>query len=331
MTTFAYEGEHRFYFGAQAVLLDQSREMASEWAQGHILLNDAHAFVLGKFVEAERANNNKQYFTLEGLQVARPTIVNAPMNLNHSATIVGSFVATEMIYPAGESADSQEVLNPYIETLGCFWRYYFPEAYQVVKAAHSSGDLFYSMEAVPASISSIGGVDDSIEYPYEGRTSPSYSDDINERSCTAIKLNQPHFVGGALIIPPVKPGWSRADITQVSELMKNKFAEAELAYESIAEATPHLDARTWEMVMAELLLLDYEAEEARDFNEKQRKGMAKKGHAMPDGSFPIGNEGDLHNAIKLAGNAKDPAKARAHIKARAKAMGKSDLIPDSWG
>ena len=36
-----------------------------------------------------------------------------------------------------------------------------------------------------------------------------------------------------------------------------------------------------------------EDESRRTFNEDQRKNAAKKGAAMPDGSFPILNEGDL--------------------------------------
>ena len=59
----------------------------------------------------------------------------------------------------------------------------------------------------------------------------------------------------------------------------------------------------------------------RDFSAKERKTDAKSGAAMPDGSFPIEDAGDLANAMRLAGHAKDPAAARRHIKARAKALG----------
>lgn len=71
-------------------------------------------------------------------------------------------------------------------------------------------------------------------------------------------------------------------------------------------------------------------EEARKFSADQRKKMADKGTAKGDGSFPISNAEDLANAIRLAGNAKDPAAARRHIIRRAKALGLYDRIPDSW-
>jgi len=68
----------------------------------------------------------------------------------------------------------------------------------------------------------------------------------------------------------------------------------------------------------------------RDFTDKERQAMADKGHALPDGSFPIENKDDLSNAVRAIGRAKDPAKAKAHIKARAKDLGASDELPDDW-
>jgi hypothetical protein len=69
---------------------------------------------------------------------------------------------------------------------------------------------------------------------------------------------------------------------------------------------------------------------ARAFDTGKRKAMAKRGTAMPDGSFPIANAEDLRNAIQAIGRAKDPAKAKAHIRKRARALNLTSLIPDSW-
>jgi HK97 family phage prohead protease len=71
-------------------------------------------------------------------------------------------------------------------------------------------------------------------------------------------------------------------------------------------------------------------ETRKTFTADERKALAAKGHAMPDGSFPIENTEDLKNAIHLAGNAKDPAAAKAHIKKRAAALGASKMIPTDW-
>ena len=68
----------------------------------------------------------------------------------------------------------------------------------------------------------------------------------------------------------------------------------------------------------------------RDFTAEERKKLAEEGKAMPDGSFPIENKEDLKNAIRLAGQAKDKAKAIEFICRRARALGAEDMIPDEW-
>lgn len=71
-------------------------------------------------------------------------------------------------------------------------------------------------------------------------------------------------------------------------------------------------------------------EARKAFSAADRKAAAASGAAMPDGSFPIKDAEDLANAIHLAGNAKDPAAARKHIMARAKALGLTNQIPSTW-
>jgi hypothetical protein len=69
----------------------------------------------------------------------------------------------------------------------------------------------------------------------------------------------------------------------------------------------------------------------KNYDAAARKRMAENGEAMPDGSFPIANLDDLKNAIQAIGRASDPTAAKAHIRKRAKALGHSELIPESWG
>ena len=67
-----------------------------------------------------------------------------------------------------------------------------------------------------------------------------------------------------------------------------------------------------------------------DFTEAERRALAKRGLAMGDGSFPIRNAEDLHNAIQAIGRADDPAAARRHIIRRARALMLKREIPISW-
>jgi hypothetical protein len=69
----------------------------------------------------------------------------------------------------------------------------------------------------------------------------------------------------------------------------------------------------------------------RDYSPEKRDEYTKKGWAL-DGAYPIANVSDLKNAIRAYGRAAagDRTKVRRHIKKRARALGKTDLIPDSW-
>lgn len=70
-------------------------------------------------------------------------------------------------------------------------------------------------------------------------------------------------------------------------------------------------------------------------SEAQRQSLAKSGEAMPDGSFYIRNASDLANAIRAVGRVRPNTEAaraqvRRFIIKRAKALGLSDQIPDTW-
>lgn len=65
--------------------------------------------------------------------------------------------------------------------------------------------------------------------------------------------------------------------------------------------------------------------------EDQRRAWAKQGIAMPNGSYYIRNRSDLDNAIHAIGRGKGShAAIRAHITARARALGATSMLPDSW-
>lgn len=67
-----------------------------------------------------------------------------------------------------------------------------------------------------------------------------------------------------------------------------------------------------------------------DFNTEQRRRLASRGQAMPDGGFPIRNVSDLKNAIQAYGRATNKPAVKAWIKKRARALGAEDLLPDNW-
>lgn len=256
MTT-VVEGHNSFFLASGARLLEENKEVA--WAEKVIKPNPGIRWVLGKFVEANKANLNKQYWTLDHLRLAQPTIAYAPMNmLHHAHNIVGTFAATEMVYPTGggeeeakESA-AYEYDNPYIEALGAFWKWLFPNELQVVEAAHNCGSLFFSMECIAKTITCAGEIGCGTEYAYAGPSSETYCEHLN--SGEGVKqLNSPIFVGGALIFPPERPGWPGAEIKDLSSLVKEHQVAAERAYEGVKADAEHLSPKEWEYVMHMLL------------------------------------------------------------------------------
>ena len=67
-----------------------------------------------------------------------------------------------------------------------------------------------------------------------------------------------------------------------------------------------------------------------DFNQMQRRRLAAKRQAMPDGGFPIRNVADLKNAIQAFGRAKNKPAVKAWIKKRARELDATNLLPDNW-
>lgn len=67
----------------------------------------------------------------------------------------------------------------------------------------------------------------------------------------------------------------------------------------------------------------------REYSDEERKDMADKGLALPDGSFPIKDLEDLKNAIQAYGRSKDQSTTAKFIVKRAKALSAEDLIPDT--
>jgi len=80
-----------------------------------------------------------------------------------------------------------------------------------------------------------------------------------------------------------------------------------------------------------LLLKSADGEAEKFVSAEQRRKDAKSGVAMPNGDFPIPDEGHLRSAIgRLAEYKGDKAAAKRHIIERAKALGLTHLLPKDW-
>jgi hypothetical protein len=116
-----------------------------------------------------------------------------------------------------------------------------------------------------------------------------------------------------------------------TELAK-KVAELSSRFEGVRSARrDELTAR-----MAELSSRVKVSEEFNDgfgyIPRMERMKLAKKGYALPDGSYPITNVDSLKDSISAYGRGKPSKRAaiRRHIMKRARQLGKPDLIPEKW-
>src|SRR6185312_1838365 len=63
---------------------------------------------------------------------------------------------------------------------------------------------------------------------------------------------------------------------------------------------------------------------AKQFSTKKRQKLAKKGHARPDGSYPIETTKDVSNAVKDWHRSGGSSADKAHIVKNAKRLGMND-------
>lgn len=90
-----------------------------------------------------------------------------------------------------------------------------------------------------------------------------------------------------------------------------------------------------EMTADELRAAWYDAEIRAKYDAAAMKKMSKSGETMPNAhgepSYPIADEEDLHNAIHAIGRGHASHEAiKAHIIARAKALGLTHMLPADW-
>lgn len=340
-----------FVTGGRVALVDDGAQGLNAWAERYIRTDPDIRWLVGNYVESEKANNNGHIFPLDELVAAQHTLAGKPLNMLHRQRhIVGYFAGAKLVDSAGEewSASTAStyttntdptytpvytsntsttgyttntnlaagaIVNPYIEAIAGVWHSRFPDEYFDIQTAHKEGTLFLSMEAVPESVSCPTC---DVQAVFAGFESDDYCDHM-QGACGPKRLHKPCFAGGAVIIPPVRPGWDHADVRSIAQA----YGTEEITM-AVANEMPALEPVQWEWMMGQIV------EQAREFSTEQRQKQADKGNAMPDGSFPIANIQDLKNAIQAVGRAKNPAAAKAHIKKRARALGAENLIPEGW-
>lgn len=170
----------------------------------------------GRFVEAEKANGNGAFWSARDLEVGLPTVATGPLNwLHEERRIVGALSDAHLVQREAAAASG---LGPHITADAVLWRWLYPQEARIVERAADERKLWYSMECVSPEVACVGDNGCGAQVPYLDalQRSGAACQHMRERSASR-RFVDPVFQGGAIIVPPVTPGWASADLTVVRE------------------------------------------------------------------------------------------------------------------
>jgi hypothetical protein len=205
---FVIESDSGLFLTAPASVLGADR--AAEWEKA-AAANPRYMYMQGRFVEADSPNRNNAFWSTQDLELAQATVANGPLNWLHDERhIIGTLTDSRMVYR--EHADT---VGNHIQAMSAVWKFLYPKESEIIEKASSSNTLWYSMECVSESITCIDGPGKpgcGETFPYKSvmREPAKVCGHLREKSSIR-RFNQPTFLGGAVIIPPVRPGWGKAD------------------------------------------------------------------------------------------------------------------------
>lgn len=263
METIVLETANGLYLTGQARLAKNEQDVSAEFsaATDGWQIEDANPYITwitGDFAEADNPNSNKQFWTKGDLEMADYSIRYAPLNMVHKfRNPVGFYAATrkiDLVRDDDEAADAEPQGTMKIEALSGLWSHIFPFEAALVETANDSGLLFYSMECRGTHLTCAG--DEGCGETFEYMKTDTHCEHIKDRASIRHIVN-PTFRGGALIVPPVKPGWANAKASIYSEAVveqAKKFAEQnEQQYTALLNDGASLTPGAWETLMAQVL------------------------------------------------------------------------------
>lgn len=234
-------------------LADAASDVSVDWSVDKA--NPFITWIAGDFVESDNANSNKQFWTAGDLEMAEYSIRYAPLNMVHKfRQPVGFYAATRTVKL--ERTDDTAAKDPLkIQALSGLWSHIFPFEAVQVEAADDAGLLFYSMECRGTHLTCAGdaGCGETFDY----MAVDTHCEHLLERSSIRHIVN-PTFRGGALIVPPVRPGWKQAHASVLTDAVMQEaasFAEAnEKQYNLLNEAGVDITSSAWEQLMSLVVL-----------------------------------------------------------------------------
>lgn len=198
---FVVQGE-----SGRTVISAPLREIASQ--------NKGFTYLRGRFVEADTPNRNGAMWTTDDLQMGEATVAGGPLNwLHDEEKIIGSLLDGKLV--AGREAAAAGVGNHIIST-AAVWRFLFPNETRIIEQAAADNKLWYSMECVSAEVACVGDSGCGAKFEYAAYNAKETCSHLRE-GASVRRFVDPIFLGGAIIVPPVQPGWAKADVEIVRQ------------------------------------------------------------------------------------------------------------------
>lgn len=194
--------------------------------------NQGFTYLRGRFVEADTPNGNGAMWTSEDLQMAEATVAGGPLNWLHQETkIIGTLLDGQMVAGREQSAAGAAIGN-HIVSNAVMWRFLFPNETRAIETAAANSNAFFSMECLSRAVACVdtpGRPGCGEEFPYEDYDAGRTCAHLSERTSVR-RFVDPWFLGGAVIVPPVQPGWANANVEvmrQAAELQERQAAGAD--------------------------------------------------------------------------------------------------------
>lgn len=256
MDTFVLDRGDRLIFTNRARVVRAQDEVSADLAAAVPSWDVERAspyvkWITGSYVEADNPNSNGQFWTRGDLELAEYTIRYSPLNMVHNVRRpVGFFASTKTV----EFQRDQAGKGMRVEALAGLWAHVFPFESALVDQADEQQLLFFSMECVGSHLICGGPQGCGQQYAYSDVENQCAH--LKERSSVRHIVN-PIFRGGALIIPPVKPGWKDAHANVYQQAVLDaayEYAEqTESAYASVQAEGAALTPAAWEALMAAII------------------------------------------------------------------------------
>lgn len=220
-------------------------------------------FMTGRFVQFDDGTNTafnrngNMFAPKDYIGDAAKLVRYTPLNMMHDKKhVFGTFVGTSVVDPHGALKDAADAAAaklpfPWIDSLAAIWKYHYRDDWNALNKAFDQGAAFLSMEAVAQSMTCFtdGCPCEGTTYDYHGIRSDTYCDALNMPRSRK-RLNYPHFVGGAAVVPPALPAWRTANVTHLAASFEKHPETAEFVYAQIAASASHLEPKQWEFIMA---------------------------------------------------------------------------------